>query len=164
MNQKICSKCSGAIEKIARQGQEVFYFCRPCKLPHDEFGNPLFTAKSLADRYNPLQAARDVVAKHHPHDKPVVKTALEVALLQSIQEAYFSGLKDGVLLAYSQDYQEGDPMMEKLGVSNEELATELRNKYTQLKERQEASLTKEASAQVQQEIDAIKAKLDELGS
>jgi DNA-binding MarR family transcriptional regulator len=53
-------------------------------------------------------------------------------------------------------------MMEKLGVSSEELITELQQKYNQLKERQQAGLSKEASAQVTNEINAVKAKLDEI--
>lgn len=52
--------------------------------------------------------------------------------------------------------------MEKLGVSNEELIAELRKRYTELKERSQSTLTKEASFQVQTEIEIIKAKLDEL--
>ena len=52
--------------------------------------------------------------------------------------------------------------MEKLGVSNEELIAELRKRYTELKERSQGTLTKEASFQVQTEIEIIKAKLDEL--
>ena len=156
-----CSKCQGHLEPIKRAGEEVFLFCRPCQLPHDPHGSPLFTAKTLAERYNPLQAARDTISKHHKGAKPVTKTALEIALIQSLHEAYLSGIKDGVLLAYSQDYEEGEPM-EKLGVSNEELIRELQDKYNQLKERQNNTLTKEASAQIQSEIDAVKSKLDEL--
>lgn len=154
------------MEKIERAGVEVFYHCRACKLPHDSHGNPLFTGQGLADRYNPLQAARDVIKKHHKGAPPVSRTALEVALLQSVQEAYFAGIKDGVLLAYSQDFEEGEPMMEKVGVSNEDLKRELQTQYNELKERkirQEADpLTKEASVQTHYEMEAVKAKLDEL--
>jgi hypothetical protein len=156
-----CSKCSSSIEKIYRGGEDLFFFCRPCQLPHDDHGNPLFTTKSLGQAFNPIQHARNAIKQHHKGIAPVTKTALEVSLLQSIQEAYFAGIKDGVLLAYSQDKTQGEPM-EKLGVSNEELKAELRQKYNDLKERQQSSggLSKEASA----EMDAIKAKLDELES
>ena len=105
-----CSKCAGSLEKVLRSGQELFQICRPCKLPHDKDGNGLFTTTDLADVYNPLQAARNTVGPHHKDTAPVTRTALEVSLLQSLQEAYFAGIKDGVLLAYSQDYEKGDPL------------------------------------------------------
>lgn len=105
-----CSKCRGQLERIIRGGHEAFHFCRPCQLPHDGGGNPLFTTKSLADAYNPLQAARDVVGPHHKDSAPVTRTALEVALIQSLHEAYMAGLKEGVLLAYSQDVNKGEPL------------------------------------------------------
>jgi hypothetical protein len=156
-----CSKCNSGIEKIYRGGEDLFYFCRPCQLPHDDHGNPLFTSKSLGQAFNPTKHVREALRPYHKDVAPVTKTALEVALLQAVQEAYFAGIKDGVLLAYSQDNQQGVPM-EKLGVSNEELKAELRQKYNDLKERQEnsGSLSKEASA----EMAAIKEKLDELES
>lgn len=53
-------------------------------------------------------------------------------------------------------------MMEKLGVSNEELIKELQEKYNQLKERKQNTLTKEASVNIVAELSAVKAKLDEL--
>ena len=53
-------------------------------------------------------------------------------------------------------------MMEKLGVSNEELIAELQAKYNSLKEKTRSELTKEASAKTEAELQAIKAKLDEL--
>ena len=105
-----CSKCQGNIEKIVRAGEEVFFFCRPCKLPHDDKGNPLFTTASLAKTYNPLLAARKTIGPHHTEAESVTKTALELALIQSLHEAYMSGLKDGVLLAYSQDVGKGEPL------------------------------------------------------
>jgi hypothetical protein len=40
----------------------------------------------------------------------VGRTALEVALVQALQESYFNGLRDGVLLAYSQDYEKSQPV------------------------------------------------------
>jgi hypothetical protein len=154
-----CSKCGSSIEKIYRGGEDIFYFCRPCQLPHDDHGNPLFTTKSLGQAFNPLQHTRNALKNHHKGISQVTKTALEVALLASVQEAYLAGIKDGVLLSYSQDKSEGVPM-EKLGVSNEELKAELRQKYNELKEREQNGLSKEASA----EMSAIKAKLDELES
>ena len=158
-----CSKCQGQLEKIIRGGEEAFYFCRPCQLPHNEHGHKLFTMKSLSDLYSPFKAARQVVGAHHKGAAPVTKTALEVALAQALHEAYMAGIKEGVLLAYSQDVNEGEPMtMEKLGVSNEELIAELQSKYNNLKERQQNSLTKEASAQIEGEMKAVKAKLDDL--
>lgn len=145
---------------------EVFYHCRTCKLPHDDTGNPLFTTASLADRYNPLQAARDTIKKHHKGAAPVARTALEIALLQTTQEAYFAGIKDGVLLAYSQDFEKGEPMMEKVGVSNEDLKNELQNRFNELKERKirqdQDPLLKQASLETHNEMENIRAKLDEI--
>lgn len=161
-----CSSCQGGLERIERAGQEVFYHCRACKLPHDPHGNPLFSSRSLAERYNPLQAARDAIKRTNGDMKPVSRTALEVALLQTVQEAYFAGIKDGVLLAYSQDCNKGEPMMEKVGVSKEELRAELQQKYNELKERkirqEQDPLTKEASHATHYEMEAIKSKLDEI--
>ena len=54
--------------------------------------------------------------------------------------------------------------MEKLGVSMEDLKTELREKYNSIKERLQSSLTKEASVGLESELNSIKAKLDELES
>ena len=105
-----CSNCQGNLENINRVGQRVFLFCRNCKLPHDELGNPLFTTKSLAEHYNPLQAARDSVSRQAPTLSGVAKTALETAAIQGYLEAYFAGIKHGVLLAYSQDYKKGEPL------------------------------------------------------
>jgi len=91
------------------------------------------------------------------------KTSLEVALIKTIQEAYFEGIKEGVLLAYNQDREEGVPM-EKVGVSQEELVRELKEEYGQIKAKlnNQDSLTKEASAELQQRLSAVKEKLDSL--
>lgn len=134
--------------------------CRPCKLPHDEHGNALFDGPSLSQAFNPAQSARDLLRKADKQTRGVARTALEAALMQGMLEIYHAGLKDGILLAYSQDHNEGEPM-EKLGVSNEELVKELREKYNELVTKQNSSLDKEASAQVSGEIAAVKARLDQ---
>jgi len=145
--------------------QQVFLFCRACKLPHDEHGNALLTTRTLAERFNPLQFARDKVRKTSPTVGPVARTALEMSLIQATQEAYFAGMKDGVLLAYSQEFQPGEPM-EKLGVEKEELLHELQAKYNTLKERKmnigSDPLLKEASASIEAEMNCVAAKIDEL--
>jgi hypothetical protein len=41
---------------------------------------------------------------------PVMKTALESLLIQGFLDAYSAGLKDGILLAYSQDVADGGPL------------------------------------------------------
>lgn len=69
----------------------------------------MFTSTDLSSEFNPLQLARDTIKKIHPTMVPVGKTALEIALVQALQETYFNGLRDGALLAYSQDYQESAP-------------------------------------------------------
>ena len=158
-----CSKCGSGTEKIFRANEPVFFYCRGCKLPHDEYGNQLFNSKSLTQAFNPLQHVRDALRGHNKGIAPATRTALEVALLQSVQEAYFAGIKDGVLLAYSQDKEKGEPM-EKLGVSNDALIKELQQKYNDLQEAKNNTLDKTASAQIDVEIDAVKAKLDELQS
>lgn len=160
----VCSQCGGSLENVRRADHHVFYFCRHCKLPHDKEGNGLFTTHSLAERFNVLQSARNVVGAHHPKASPVARTALEMSLIQSMQEAYFAGMKDGVLLAYSQDFQKGEPM-EKFGVQNEELKAELYSRYNDLMSKKVAmdsgALTKEAAA-INAEIEAVKAKINEL--
>lgn len=161
-NNICCSTCGGYLDKVPRAGK-VLLLCRPCKLPHDEHGNPLFSGPSLTDRFNPLQAARDTLRKSDQSSTGVARVAMETALMQGILDAYFAGVKDGVLLAYSQDHEEGDPM-EKLGVSNEELKKELTDKYNELLQKKMSSLTKEASDAADSEISAVKSKLDELNA
>lgn len=157
-----CSTCGGYLDKVPRAGK-VLLLCRPCKLPHDEHGNPLFSGHSLSDRFNPLQAARDTLKKSDKTSSGVTRVAMETALMQGMLDAYFAGVKDGVLLAYSQEHEEGEPM-EKLGVSNEELKKELTDKYNELLQKSSAILTKEAAAANYSEIEAVKAKLDELNA
>lgn len=160
---RTCSKCGGQLEPISRHGQMVFYFCRPCALPHDQDSNPIVTASGLKDFFSPADKAREFIGKHRRDAGPVARTALEVALMQQLFDAYMTGLKEGVLLAYSQDVTEGEPM-EKLGVSTEELLKELRDQYNHLKENQKNALEKEASARIQVELDSIKEKIDQISS
>jgi hypothetical protein len=98
-----CRNCQGALEPLRRTGDLAFYFCRACKLPHDESARPLFDSRELRPQVNLLQKARDVVEATNPNAAPVAKTALEVMLLAAFQEVHFAGIKEGVLLAYSRD-------------------------------------------------------------
>lgn len=157
-----CSNCGGHAEKIERAGEAVFWFCRPCKLPHDQHSNPLFVNGLPADKYSAVSHAQKIAEAHTKGMSPVGKVSVTMSLIQPLQEAYFAGMKDGVLLAYSQDIKEGEPMMEKVGVSKEELKKELTDKYNSLKEKQLNDMSKEAAASVQSELTAVKQKIDEL--
>lgn len=84
-------------------------FCRHCKLPHDDKGRPLFSSKELKSQFNPLRIARDTIAKSNPDVAPVTRAALEAAFIEGMLQVYTQGLKDGILLAYSQDVNEGAP-------------------------------------------------------
>ena len=81
----------------------VAHFCPKCKLMHDTSGRPMIMSTDLRSEFNPLKMARDTISGAHPQAAPVVRTALEVALIQGFQECYFAGLKDGAMLAYSQE-------------------------------------------------------------
>jgi hypothetical protein len=140
-------------------------FCRSCKLPHGADGSPLFEGASIDKnrRFNPLSQARRLTGAHHKDAAAVSRTALEVALIASLQEAYFAGIKEGVLLAYSQDYKEGEPM-DKLGIHPDELELELRSKYNDLLEKKKSrgDMEKQASEDLDLELEAVRAKLQEL--
>ena len=78
-------------------------------MPHDDTGSALLTSAELKSFFNPLAVARDVISKTHPDSSAVARTSFEVLLMQSLWESYFAGLKDGVLLSYSQDFRPGEP-------------------------------------------------------
>jgi hypothetical protein len=105
----LCKRCQGSLQPIQKQGQEVFWLCRPCKMPHDKSGRPMISSPKLQSDFNPLQKARDTIKAVHPTMAPVGRTALEVAFITALQECYFNGLRDGVLLAYSQDHEASSP-------------------------------------------------------
>lgn len=105
----VCKNCQGSLEPIQRLGQQVFLFCRACKLSHDASGRPMISSPELRSDFNPLKIARATIGSAHPTMAPVGRSALEVALVQALQESYFNGLRDGVLLAYSQEYKSGEP-------------------------------------------------------
>lgn len=107
-----CKKCRGDCEPVIRGGQYVFHFCRVCKIPFDQHGAAVLNSSELSSFFNPLKAARSVIGQTHGHASSVAKTAFEVLLIQSMWEAYFAGIKDGVLLAYSQDVGSGEPVNE----------------------------------------------------
>ena len=64
----------------------------------------------LSSRFSPLSQARAIIQKTHADAAPVAKTAMEVFLMSGLWESYLQGLKDGVLLAYSQDVEQGNPL------------------------------------------------------
>lgn len=108
-----CPKCQGDLEPIVRSGQFVFNFCRACKIPYTEQGRAIFNSGQLVSHFRPLESVRGIIGKTHGSASAVARTALEVMLLQGMWDAYFAGVKDGVLLAYSQDVGEGEPVGDK---------------------------------------------------
>jgi hypothetical protein len=104
-----CRKCQGDLEPIIRGGKYLFHFCRPCKVPYGEDGSYLMDTGLLASSFNPLASVRGIISKTHAGATPVARTALEVLLMQGMWDTYMAGVKDGVLLAYSQDVGEGEP-------------------------------------------------------
>lgn len=107
-----CKKCNGSLEPIVRSGNYLFHFCRPCKLPYAEDGSYLLDTGLLASSFNPLITVRGIIGKTHAGAASVTRTALEVLLMQGMWDSYMAGVKDGVLLAYSQDVHEGEPLGE----------------------------------------------------
>lgn len=105
-----CKKCKKTCEPIIKGGNTIFHFCRACKIPHDSSGSAIITSHELKSFFNPLEAARGIISQTHPNSSSVAKTAFEVMLIQSLWEAYFAGMKDGVLLAYSQDFKPDEPV------------------------------------------------------
>lgn len=105
-----CRKCKGSLEPTTRAGQFIFNFCRACKLPHNEYGVPIFDSGLIKSFFNAPDLTRSIIGKTHAGMNPVARTAFEVLLMQGMVEAYMAGVKDGVLLAYSQDVGEGEPV------------------------------------------------------
>jgi len=105
-----CRKCQGQLEPILRAGKFCFNFCRVCVLTYDERGVPVINTGQLASGFNPLAVARGMIKGTAAGATPVTRTALEVFLMDGLWECYLQGLKDGVLLAYSQDVEKGRPL------------------------------------------------------
>jgi hypothetical protein len=105
-----CSHCSGPVEPISRLGEIRFYFCRACKLPFDAAGGVIINLNTLGSAFDPLRTARGMIKGTAPGASPVAKTALEMLAIQGYVDAYVQGMKDGILLAYSQDVDPGGPM------------------------------------------------------
>lgn len=105
-----CPKCSGHVIEIKRADRSVFFFCRACKLPYAENGRVVIDTRNLNSAFNPTRAARVVTGKSVKDLSPVAKTALEALIITSLLDAYSAGMKDGILLAYSQDVADGKPM------------------------------------------------------
>ena len=106
---KRCTQCQGSLEPIIRAGQFCFHFCRACKLRYTKEGALEMDNSQLSSRFNPLATARGIISKTNSGATPVARTALEVLLMSGLWECYLQGLKDGVLLAYSQDVEQGKP-------------------------------------------------------
>lgn len=105
-----CQRCNGQLEPIIRAGQFCFNLCRVCKLRYSKEGYLETTSAELTSGFDPLKRARDIIGKTNAGASPVARTALEVFLMDGLWECYLQGLKDGVLLSYSQDVQPGGPM------------------------------------------------------
>jgi hypothetical protein len=105
-----CHKCKGELEPICRDGEPIIKFCRTCKLPYNLTGGLAIDLSSLNSSYQPVKTARGIIGKAHPGATPVTKSALEVLMIQGFQDIYMAGLKDGILLAYSQDVRPGGPI------------------------------------------------------
>jgi hypothetical protein len=105
-----CRKCSNDCEPVVRGGKYVFDFCRSCKIPYKEDGSALFNSSaSLVSHFNPLYLARAVGASSGVKSS-VAQHALEVLLIQGFYDVYVAGLKDGLLLAHSQDVGPSEPI------------------------------------------------------
>lgn len=105
-----CPKCSGHVDPITRADKTFFYYCRACKLPFSPQGRVVIDTRTLNSSFNPVRVARAVTGKGLPSDmSPLAKTALEGLLISALLEAYSGGLKDGILLSYSQDVADGKP-------------------------------------------------------
>ena len=105
-----CSRCQGSVQPIERAGQVMFYLCRTCKIPYDESGGVVINLNSLNSSFNPLEQARKTLKGLGGPKSPVARTAVESFMITALLEAYQSGLKDGVLLAYSQDVEKQGPV------------------------------------------------------
>jgi hypothetical protein len=105
-----CPKCHGSLEPIIRATKFCFNFCRVCKLAYNEHGALEINTGQLSSGFNPLAASRGIIKKTVDGVSPVARTALEVFLMEGLWECYLQGLKDGVLLAFSQDVERGKPI------------------------------------------------------
>lgn len=111
-----CPKCSGGLDPIKRGEHEFFLFCRACKLPFNNLGRTIIDTKFLNTAFNPTRIARSVSGKSFSDMAPVAKTALEGLLIEALMSAYSAGLKDGILLAYSQDVHDSKPVHDRTDV------------------------------------------------
>ena len=107
-----CPKCSGHIIEVKRADQSAFLFCRACKLPFAENGRIVIDTRNLNSSFNPTRLARSITGKSMRDLSPVARTAIEAFIIASFHEVYTAGMKDGILLAYSQDVEEGVPLDE----------------------------------------------------
>lgn len=105
-----CRTCQGSLEPIQRAGKFCFNFCRLCKIAYNEHGVQQMNNGQLSSRFNPLETARAIIKSTNAGATPIARTALEVFLMDGLWNCYLQGLKDGVLLAYSQDVRPGEPL------------------------------------------------------
>ncbi len=82
------------------------WFCRPCRLAFDDTGSPLVeNPQILRTHFDALRIARNSVKTPEDVAHPV-RLSMEAHMIQGLQEAYMSGLRDGLLLALNLDYEE----------------------------------------------------------
>jgi hypothetical protein len=105
-----CQKCKGQLEPVTRAGTFCFHLCRVCKLRYSREGYLETTTAELVSGFDPLKQSRGIISKIHPGATPVARTALEMLLMNGLWDCYLQGLKDGVLMAYSQDVEQGKPL------------------------------------------------------
>lgn len=123
---EFCTRCKGYVEPVHRAGKLAFYFCRACKLPYNEYGSVVVDTATLNTSFNPLGIVRGIIGETHAGASPLARNAMEVLLSQGLVEAYLAGLKDGVLLAYSADVGDGEPVTVE-ATSNEPLCDSTNN-------------------------------------
>lgn len=100
-----CKKCQGVLERVGPAHTKV-WFCRMCRIAHDETGSALVeNPHILKTHFDALKIARANTSGAAGTPAPV-RLAMEAHLIQGLQEAYMSGLKDGLLLALHLDYDD----------------------------------------------------------
>jgi len=105
-----CRECKGQLEPVFRGGNFCFNFCRICKMAYTKEGVPETKSSGLKSSFDPLTLSRSIIKKTHAGAAPVTRTAMEVFLMDGLWDCYLQGLKDGILLSYSQDVEQGQPL------------------------------------------------------
>lgn len=100
-----CRKCQGSLDRVGPPETQVL-FCRLCRIAHDEHGQPLVENPHILRTH--LDVLKNVRSNLKlPQDLPkAVRLTMEAHMIQGLQEAYFAGLKDGLLLSLNLDYEQ----------------------------------------------------------